>query len=68
MRVCVCFVPGVEPKIDRLRDAAEALNQGDPGPFAALMAKDSEWRGVSHGHLWLKRRPVCRAPTRLFEC
>ena len=52
----------VERMIDRLREAAEALNQGDPGPFAALMAKDSEWRGVSHGHLWWKRRPVCQGP------
>ena len=52
----------VEQMIDRLREAAEALNQGDPGPFAALMAKDSEWRGVSHGHLWWKPRPVCHGP------
>jgi ketosteroid isomerase-like protein len=43
--------------IDELRAAAEALNRGDPGPFAALIADDCEWRGVSDGHLWWKRTP-----------
>jgi ketosteroid isomerase-like protein len=43
--------------IDRLREAAEALNQGDPEPFAALFAEDAEWRGIPHGHLWWKRTP-----------
>jgi ketosteroid isomerase-like protein len=43
--------------IDRLRAAADALNQGDPGPFAALIAPDAEWRGVSSGHLWWKHTP-----------
>ena len=44
--------------IEQLRAAAEALNQGDPEPFAALIADDAEWRGISHGHLWWKRTPV----------
>ena len=43
--------------IDELRVAAEALNQGDPGPLVALIADDADWRGVSHGHLWWKRTP-----------
>ena len=43
--------------IDQLRAAAEALNNGDPEPFAALFAEDAEWRGISHGHLWWKRTP-----------
>lgn len=43
--------------IDRLRAAADALNQGDPEPFASLLADDAEWRGVTHGHLWWKRTP-----------
>ena len=36
--------------IDQLRAAAEALkeNEGNPEPFAALMADNWEWRGVSH--------------------
>jgi ketosteroid isomerase-like protein len=45
--------------IDQLRAAAEALNQGDPEPFASLIADDNEWRGVSHGHLWWKSTPAC---------
>ena len=45
--------------IDELRAAAEALNQGDPEPFAALIAEDSEWRGVSHAHLWWNQTPAC---------
>jgi ketosteroid isomerase-like protein len=48
--------------IDELRAAAEALNRGDPEPFAALFAEDAEWRGVSHGMLWWKSRPVCHGP------
>jgi ketosteroid isomerase-like protein len=43
--------------IDRLRAAAEALNRGDPEPFASLIAADAEWRGVPYGHLWWKRTP-----------
>ncbi|MGH7187689.1 MAG: nuclear transport factor 2 family protein [Burkholderiales bacterium] len=45
--------------IDQLRAAAEALNQGDPEPFASLIADENEWRGVSHGHLWWKSTPSC---------
>lgn len=48
------MIPAV---IDELRAAAEALNRGDPGPFAALIADDCEWRGVPNGHLWWKRTP-----------
>jgi ketosteroid isomerase-like protein len=44
--------------IDDLRTAAEALNKGDAGPFASLLAEDLEWRGVPHGFLWWKRTPV----------
>jgi hypothetical protein len=29
--------------IDQLRAAADALNEGNPEPFAALTADDSEW-------------------------
>jgi hypothetical protein len=43
--------------IDKLRTAAEALNDGNPDPFASLFDPDAEWRGVSHGHLWWKRTP-----------
>jgi ketosteroid isomerase-like protein len=43
--------------IDQLRAAADALNAGDPGPFAALFADDAEWRGITSGHLWWKRTP-----------
>ena len=45
--------------IDQLRAAAEALNQGDPEPFASLIADENEWRGVSHGRLWWKSTPAC---------
>ena len=41
--------------IDQLRRAAEALNNGDPGPLGSLFAHDAEWRGFSHGRLWWKR-------------
>jgi hypothetical protein len=30
--------------IDRLREAADALNAGDPGPLVALMDDDVDWR------------------------
>ncbi len=53
--------------IDQLRAAAEALNQGDPEPFAALIADENEWRGVSHGHLWWKRTPACHGPDEARE-
>lgn len=43
--------------IDHLQAAADALNRGDPEPFAALFAEDAEWRGLTHGHLWWKRTP-----------
>jgi hypothetical protein len=43
--------------IDQLRAAAEALNNGNPNPFADLFAADAEWRGISHGHLWWKHTP-----------
>lgn len=42
---------------DALRAAADALNEGDPEPFAALFAEGPEWRGVPHGRLWWKRTP-----------
>ena len=48
--------------IDQLRAAAEALNLGDPEPFASLFAEDAEWRGISHGFLWWKQTPTCRGP------
>lgn len=48
------MIPGV---IDELRAAADALNRGDPEPFAELIADECEWRGVPHGHLWWKRTP-----------
>ena len=44
--------------IDQLRAAAEALNRGDPEPFASLLAEEAEWRGISHGFLWWKQTPV----------
>ncbi len=53
--------------IEELRAAADALNQGDPQPFAALMADDSEWRGIAHGHLWWKHTPACHGPTEARE-
>jgi ketosteroid isomerase-like protein len=53
--------------IDQLRTAVEALNDGDPGPYASLFAEDSEWRGVSHGMLWWKRTPACHGPTEARE-
>ena len=53
--------------IDQLRAATEALNEGDPEPFAALMAADSEWRGVSHGHLWWKQTSACHGPDQALE-
>jgi len=53
--------------IDQLRAAAQALNQGDPEPFASLIADDSEWRGVSHGFLWWKSTPACHGPDEARE-
>jgi hypothetical protein len=54
----VVRVPAIlDSVIDSLRAAAEALNDGDPEPFASLFAADAEWRGVSRGHLWWKRAP-----------
>jgi len=43
--------------IAQLRAAADALNAGNPDPFASMLADDAEWRGISHGHLWWKRTP-----------
>jgi ketosteroid isomerase-like protein len=43
--------------IDRLREAAEALNDGDPTPLVALMDDDVDWRGVSRGFMWWKHTP-----------
>ena len=53
--------------IKELRVAADALNEGDPRPFAALMADDSEWRGVQRGHLWWKSTPACHGPSEALE-
>jgi ketosteroid isomerase-like protein len=53
--------------IDRLRAAAAALNEGDHEPFARLMDDGSEWLGVSQGHLWWKRTPVCHGPGEALE-
>ena len=53
--------------IDQLRAAADALNRGDPEPFASLLADDSEWRGVSNGHLWWKYTPACHGPSEALE-
>jgi ketosteroid isomerase-like protein len=44
--------------IDQLRAAVDALNRGEPGPFAALFAEDAEWRGVATGFLWWKQTPT----------
>jgi len=43
--------------IEQLHAAADALNRGDPGPFASLFAEHAEWRGVSRGHLWWRHAP-----------
>lgn len=53
--------------IDQLQAAAEALNEGDPEPFASLLAEDSEWRGISRGHLWWKQTPACHGPAEALE-
>jgi hypothetical protein len=43
--------------IDKLRAAAQALNEGNPEPFASLFAEDAEWRGIPRGRLWWKEAP-----------
>ena len=43
--------------IDELRAAVDALNDGDVEPFIALMDENSEWRGITRGHLWWKHAP-----------
>lgn len=43
--------------IDQLRAAAEAIDRGDPEPFASLFAEDAEWRGVPRGFLLWKHTP-----------
>jgi ketosteroid isomerase-like protein len=48
--------------IDQLRAAVDALNDGNPAPFAVLLADDSEWRGLSEGPLWWKQTPACHGP------
>jgi ketosteroid isomerase-like protein len=53
--------------IDRLRAAAEALNEGDVEPFVALIAEDGEWRGVTTGHLWWKKTAACHGPDEARE-
>src|SRR5277367_5399437 len=53
--------------IEELRAAADALNEGNPEPFAAMMAPDSEWRGVAHGHLWWKHTPACHGPDEALD-
>jgi len=59
LRLGACARCDDEAVIDQLRTAVEALNQGDPEPYASLFADESEWRGVSHGMLWWKRTPSC---------
>lgn len=53
--------------IDQLQAAADALNEGNPEPFASLLADDSDWRGVSYGHLWWKKTPACHGPEEALE-
>ena len=48
--------------IDELREAAEALNRGNPDPFASLFAEDAEWRGVPRKFLWWHIAPRCHGP------
>lgn len=43
--------------IDRVREAYEALNRGNPEPLAALFESDTVWRGVERGFLWWRRAP-----------
>jgi ketosteroid isomerase-like protein len=53
--------------IEQLRAAADALNEGDPEPFASLMADGSEWRGIPQGHLWWKQTPACHGPDEALD-
>jgi ketosteroid isomerase-like protein len=48
--------------LDELRSAVDALNEGNAEPFLALIDRDSEWRGITRGHLWWKHAPSCRGP------
>jgi len=43
--------------IDRIRDAYEVLNRGDPEPFASLFTPETVWRGVERGFLWWRKAP-----------
>lgn len=43
--------------IEELRAAVDALNDGDIEPFVALIDENSEWRGITCGHLWWKHAP-----------
>jgi hypothetical protein len=57
-RVADCLKPIYDPHvIDELRAAVDALNDGDVGPFIALLDDECEWRAVPHGHLWWKNTP-----------
>ena len=46
-----------ESVIDELQAAVDALNNGDVEPFIALLDENSEWRGITRGHLWWKHAP-----------
>ena len=42
-----------------IRSAYEALNEGDPGPLAALIEPGAEWRGVERRRFpWRRTAPV----------
>ena len=43
--------------LDELRAAVDALNDGNPEPFVALIDEGCEWRGIARGHLWWKHAP-----------
>lgn len=43
--------------IEELRLAVDALTTGNAEPFLALIDEDSEWRGITSGHLWWKQAP-----------
>ena len=43
--------------IEELRAAVDALNSGDVEPFVGLLDENSEWRGITSGHLWWKHAP-----------
>ena len=45
--------------IDELREAARAINEGDPEPFLALFDEDTDWSGEASGPLWRRDTPRC---------